>query len=76
MVRVRSVPDGVLRGAVSVTVPFASFPASRIKLVGDVESKLRLLVARMVKFPPLPLVITEKGTAYGVPGVKMLFESA
>lgn len=76
MVRVTSVPDGVLRGAERVTVPLVLFPVSRNKLVGDVESKRWLLVARMVKFPPVPLVITEKGTENGVPGTKMLFESA
>ena len=76
MVRVTSVPDGVLRGADMVTVPLLLFPVSRIKLDGDVELKRRLLVARMVKFPPGPLVITEKGTGNGDPGVMMLFESA
>lgn len=76
MVRVMSVPDGVFRGAERVTVPLAFTPVSRNKLVGDVDSKRLLLVARMVKFPPAPLVVTEKGTEKGCPGTKMLSESA
>lgn len=76
MVRVTSVPDGVLRGAERLTVPLVLFPASTNKLVGNVESKRLLLVALMVKFPPVPSVITEKGTENGCPGIKMLFESA
>lgn len=76
IVRVTSVPDGVLRGAERVTVPLVLFPASTDKLVGNTELKPLLLVARMVKFPPVPSVITEKDTVNGFPGIKMLFESA
>lgn len=76
MVRVTSLPDGMLRGAEKVTVPLALFPVSRYKLVGNVETKPRLLVARIVTFPPIPVVFTEKVTENGVPGTKMLFESA
>lgn len=75
MVRVMGVPDGVVKGAESVTVPLAGFPDSKRKLVGEVESKSRLLVARMVKFPPVPVVTTEKGTENGFPGTKMLSAS-
>lgn len=76
MVRAMSVPDGVVRGVEMVTVPLAVFPVSRCRLVGDVESNPRLLVARMVKFPPDPLVFKEKGRENGVPADRMLFESA
>lgn len=76
MVRVTSVPDGVFRGALRVTVPLALLSFARIKLVGKVESKPWSLVARTVKFPPVPPVVTEKGTENGVPGTKTLFESA
>lgn len=76
MVRVTSVPDGVLRGAVRLTVLLALPPASRNKLDGKVEVKPWSLVAWMLKVPPAPPVITEKGTESGVPGTKTLFVSA
>lgn len=76
MVRVTSVPDVVFRGAVRVTVPLALPPVSRDKLDGKVEVKPWSLVARMLKVPPAPPVITEKGTESGIPGTKTLFESA
>lgn len=76
MVRVTSVPEGVLKLVKRVTVPFAVFPVSSCRLAGDVESNPRLLVARMVKFPPAPLVFREKGTEKGVPATTTLSESA
>lgn len=76
MVTVTSVPDGVVRAVEMVTVPFMVFPDSRYRLLGDVESNPRLLVARMVKFPPGPLVFKEKGKENRVPADRMLFESA
>lgn len=76
MVRVTSVPDAVLRGAESVTVPFVLFPDSTSNMSGDTEAKPRSLVARMVKFPLVVLLATEKGTRNGVSGVRMLSESA
>lgn len=76
MVRVTSVPEGVFRGAERVTVPLALFPASRNKLVGDAKSKPWLLVARMEMFPSISWLIAEKGTEKGVPGSRMLLESA
>lgn len=74
MVSTTSVPDGVLRGAERVTVPFVLFPLSSHKVLGNVESKSLLLVTRIVRFPPAPLLITKKGTEKGVPGTMMLFE--
>lgn len=76
MVRVTSLPDGVVRGVEMVTVPLAVLPDSRCRLVGDVESNPWLLEARMVKFPPDPMVLNEKGRENGVPADRMLFESA
>lgn len=76
IVRVMSVPDGVVRGVEMVTVPLTVFPDSRYRLVGDVESNPWLFVARMVKFPPGPPVFKEKGKENGVPADRMLFESA
>lgn len=76
IVRVTSSPDRVFRGAERVTVSLALTPVSRNTFVGEVESKRWLMVARMVKFPPTPLVNTEKGTEKGVPGTRMLLESA
>lgn len=76
MVRVTSVPDGVVRGVEMVTVSLTVFPDSRNRLEGDVESNPRLLVARMVKLPPDPLVFKEKGRENGVPADRMLLESA
>lgn len=76
MMRVTSVPDRVVAGAVMVTVPFTLSPVLSDKLVGKVEGKAWLLVARMVKFPPAPLVIIVKGTESGASGTKMLSTSA
>lgn len=69
-------PDGVVRGVEMVTVPFMVSPGARYRLLGDVESNPRLLVARMVKFPPGPPVFKEKGKENGVPADRMLLESA
>lgn len=76
MVRVTSLPDGVVRGIEMVTVPLAVFPDSSCRLVGEVKSNPWLLETRMVKFPPDPLVFKEKGRENGVPADRMLFESA
>lgn len=76
MVRATSVPDGVVRGVEMVTVPLTVFPDSRSRLVGNVKSNPWLLVARMVKFPPDPLVFKEKSRENVVPADRMLFESA
>lgn len=70
MVRVTSVPETVFRGAVRLMVALALPPASRIRLVGKVEAKPLSLLAWMLKFPPEPLVVTEKGTKSGVPGTR------
>lgn len=76
IVSIISVPDGVFRGADTTTVPFVLFPLPKNKIVGEVDWKPLLLLTRTVKFPPVPLVITVKGTENGVPGIKMLSESA
>lgn len=76
MVRVMSVPDGVMRGVEMITVLFTVSPDSSTRLVGDVDSNPRLLVARMVKFPPAPLLFRVKGKENDVPADRMLFESA
>lgn len=75
MVRVTSVPDGVLRGTESVTVPLALPPAASSKLVGKFEMKPRSSVAWMVKLPPTSPVSTEKGTRNGVPGTMMFSDT-
>lgn len=76
MVRVTSVPDVVVTGAVRFTAPLALPPVSRTKLDGNVDVNPRSLVARIVKFPPAPLVFTEKGTENVSPGAKTRFVSA
>jgi len=75
MVRVTSLPDGVLRGAERVTVPLALPPSASTKLGVKCEIKPRLSVAWMVKLPPTSLVATEKGTRNGVPGTKMFSDT-
>lgn len=75
MVRVTSLPDGVLRGAERVTVPLALPPSASAKLGGKSEIKPRSSVTRMVKLPPMSLVCTEKGTRNGVPGTKMFSDT-
>lgn len=75
MVRVTSVPDVVLRGAVIFTVPLALPPVSRDKLDGKVELKPWSLVAWILKVPPTPSVVKVKGTESGVPGTKTLSPS-
>lgn len=75
MVRVTTVPDVVLVGAVMFTVPLALPPVSRGKLDGTVEVKPWSLVAWMLKVPPAPSVVKVKGTESGVPGTKTLFAS-
>ncbi len=53
MVRVTSVPDSVLAGAVKVTVPLAlpPLPASMLTVLGEVEEKLRSLLTCTVNVP-------------------------
>lgn len=74
MVRVTSVPDGVLAGAVRVTVPLAApSPVTMETLAGKEEVKPRSFVARTVKAPPVPLAIaTVKGTEMVEPGSRVL----
>ena len=76
MVRVTSVPDAVVPGAVRFTVPLALPPVSRTKLGGEDELKPWSLVAWMLKVPPAPLVVTEKGTDNDFPGAKTSLESS
>lgn len=76
MVSTTSVPDGVLRGAESVTVPVELFPFSTGKVLGYVEGKSLLLVTRIVRVVSSPLFVTEKGKEKGVPGTMMLLELA
>ena len=76
IVRVTSVPDVVVTGAVRFTVPLALPPVSKTKLEGNVDVNPWSLVARIVKVPPAPLVFTVKGTDNVSPGAKTPFVSA
>lgn len=76
IVRVTSVPDAVLAGAVRVTVPLALTPVTSVRSVGEEEGNPRSFVARMVKDPPVPLVVTVNRTEKGVPGSRSLSASA
>lgn len=58
------------------TVPLALPPDTRDKVDGKFEVKPWSLVAWIRKSPPVPLVVTVKGTESGMPGTKTLFESS
>ncbi len=73
MVRVTSVPDSVLAGAVKVTVPLAlpPLPASMLMVLGEVEEKLWSLLTCTVNVP-VASEDTVKGTEMVAPGSMLI----
>lgn len=74
MVRVTSVPDAALAGAVKVTVLLTvpPVPAPIVTELGEVEVKFRSLVARTVYVPTAELFTTPPEVVATVKGIEMV----